>query len=58
MSMIGTDNIHELTVRQGLERRIYRDTAKWPLYLERTYPYRYHAPADLINKAGFGRVVA
>jgi hypothetical protein len=56
--MIGTDNIHELTVRQGLGRRIYRDTAKWPLYLERTYPYRYHAPADLINKAGFGRVVA
>ena len=28
---------HKLAVRQGLGRRIYRDTAKWPLYLERTY---------------------
>ena len=26
---------HELAVRQGLGRRIYRDTARWPLYLER-----------------------
>jgi hypothetical protein len=33
---------HKLAVRQGLGRRIYRDTARWPLYLERNVPfYRY-----------------
>ena len=41
---------HELAIRQGLGRRIYRDTARWPLYLERNAPlYRYQRRARRTN---------
>ena len=48
---------HELAVRQGLGRRIYRDTARWPLYLERNVPlYRYRRtrPPNQLTRPDLG----